>query len=541
VIAFFRGLTPGRAAIGLLTLAGALNVLVLLVQSKALLVAEYANADNATNLVLAKLAGAAPSGAQINTGYDHQYEAWWLLRLTVGLPDARQIWEFAPFAAAFIGFAIVVWCAFAVLGRLAAACTAVVLLSSGVTLWGILFNTDTRVGLVLHAGILCGALLIVSRQAASGTLTRVRAVVLGIGVVVLSAPAATDPLTAVTIIGAFIIAPVGYLYFSRSRAIQITAAFAVLTGALSLIASAVITNIMVSDNVITNPFPISFVAANAMFDDLQNSLAAFMSLGDGAFFGGPASGTSWPPVAAGGLCIAALFAIVVASRRVLQRIWTVPVGKQTKPAAEPSTALFVMFWFGVLLLDFLAVTLTNLGTTPTARYFLPAWIAGAALLGLLVSYTRARVFVVAGVVAFAGLAIREHVTNTPQPTSDVPSYTVASLIERYAAAHHATVGFAGYWIAAPLTFEAYFKVHVYPLEVCPTSSDFCPNAGFFISSWYAVQPHIRSFLVTSTLPEPTDVIPSPAPNLGRPISAEGIGNYTVYIYPYDITRAFGTW
>ena len=65
----------------------------------------------------------------------------------------------------------------------------------------------------------------------------------------------------------------------------------------------------------------------------------------------------------------------------------------------------------------------------------------------------------------------------------------------------------------------------------------------YIGDWYTLGlGHLhRTFLITSPVTEPTDTITAPAPNLGRPLAATTVGQYTVDVYSYDIRTAFGTW
>lgn len=63
-----RGSAATSGLVGLLALVALANLVVLLAQASALVHSLYLNADNASALVLAALAGHAPAGAVVNLG-----------------------------------------------------------------------------------------------------------------------------------------------------------------------------------------------------------------------------------------------------------------------------------------------------------------------------------------------------------------------------------------------------------------------------------------------------------------------------------------
>jgi hypothetical protein len=205
-------------------------------------------------------------------------------------------------------------------------------------------------------------------------------------------------------------------------------------------------------------------------------------------------------------------------------------------------ALFSSFWGVALVVALAEFTLTNLGTTPTGRYLILAWTAAAALVGVLARAGRARELTIAGVIAFSLLAARASIdAGAPPPFAAAPTYAQAAQIEQFVTAHGASVGFASYWQASPLMWETRFALRTYPIEACPTSPPFCQWVLAYIGSWYTPGHARATFLVTSSIAEPTDTITAPAPNLGPPLAAATVGPYVVDVYPYDIRRSFGVW
>jgi hypothetical protein len=532
--------------VALLVLAGLANVVVLIGQAHGVLVWLYSNADNDAGFVLPKFAGSA-AGSQINLGYHTFYEWWIFARVTVGLPGARQLWELWPFVVSFAGFAVVAGCALATLGRWAALLTTVVLLSSGSALWLVIFTPESHLGAGLHAGLCCAALLLVHR-AATRRARWPAVLLLGVLIVALSVLGMTDPLIATGVLAPYIAAPLLCWWVAPSRALGLTAAFAVVTGALILIGGSLIAHSLQSSGVVATPFPIDFVPASQLIGNLENALAALTGLGNGAFFGLSASGSGIYTAVAGGLCLLALAAelfglSVGAGRTALSARPAAAAAGAAGPAGlRDRVRLFSCFWGLALVITLGEFTLTTLGDAATGRYLIVGWTAAAALVGVLARSGRARELTVVGVLAFAVLAARGSIqAGTPAPFGGAPSYSEVAAIEKFARAHGAQVGFASYWQASPITYETDYRLRVYPIEACPTSPPFCMWNLAYIGEWYDVGHLHRTFLVTSPTTEPTDMISAPAGNLGAPLAATTVGQYTVDVYPYDIRSAFGTW
>lgn len=114
-------------------------------------------------------------------------------------------------------------------------------------------------------------------------------------------------------------------------------------------------------------------------------------------------------------------------------------------------------------------------------------------------------------------------------SAKLPSYRLANEVEQIARNDHLTVGYAGYWDAAPITWASHMSVKVYPVEDCQVG--LCRFDLHQISSWYRPRAGASSFL----LADPSQPIEaSPPADLGAPSAVLHVGPATMYVYPYDI-------
>jgi hypothetical protein len=527
----------GRHAARLLVvfagLVGVANLVVLLVQAPALVRSLYLNADNASTFVLPALAGRAPSGAVVNLGNHPWYEPWWFMRASAGLPGYRQLWEAAPFLLALLGTALVAACACWALGRLAALLCAVVLLASSEALRGIIDVPESHGLIVVHVAVLCGALLFVGRRALNGRLTPMVLLLVGVPLVVFTGAGLTDHLLLVSGLGPFILAPALCLLRLRSRVWLTVSAFAFVTGVLSVLLALLLAHLMRGQHVVHAPFPLNFVASEAILTSLQNLIATVALLGGGDFFSKAVGAESVLTLVAGALALAALAVILHALWR-----WGRSTPSQLAPpsAQTASRELFVAFWGLVLVLVLAVFALTSVsGNTGDGRYLVGAWVALAALLGVLSTGPAARTVLVLAVALFGALNVWSEVSSGVQPAGVGPNQRLAGAIEHFVLAHGASVGYASYWDAAPVTWETRLRVQAYPIAPCATPIGVCPFYATQIDSWYLPRPNTRTFLLTDTRPTVPAAIAAAPASLGPPVAQEAVGEgLTVYIYDHDI-------
>ena len=141
-----------------LALAGVYGIVVL-VNFSSLITAINMDSDVSIALMIGKLVGNAPHGAQVVLGDHPWYEALWFLRLTSGLPGYRQLWEFAPMLWSLAGIALLSWSAWSVFGRWPAALVASALVCGGTAARFMFFSFDWHGPTALHT-VFLGALVV---------------------------------------------------------------------------------------------------------------------------------------------------------------------------------------------------------------------------------------------------------------------------------------------------------------------------------------------------------------------------------------------
>ncbi len=156
----------------------------------------------------------------------------------------------------------------------------------------------------------------------------------------------------------------------------------------------------------------------------------------------------------------------------------------------------------------------------------------AALVPLLAgrgSLTRAAVTAGVTLYAFTGwLALAQQRIAPPASPTD----RLAGAVAKLARQEHLSVGYAGYWDAAPITWATHLRVQVFPVDDCDGNQHLCAFALHLITSWYSPRPAAKTFLLTD--PAYPAVPSAPTPDLGKPIAVHQIGSVTMYVYPYDI-------
>jgi hypothetical protein len=512
------------------------NVGVLLAQAHALIRSLYLSADNASGLVLPALASHAPPGSVVNLGDHAWYEAWWFMRATASLPDYRALWEVAPFVFGLLGVGVVAACAWWALGRLAALLSAVVLLATSEAQRTILYVPDNHGMTVLHAAVLCGALLVVYRRSLATRVTPRFLLLIGVPLVAFTGLGLTDQLLFVNGLVPFAFAPLLCWWRIPSRAWRTVSAFAIVAAVLSALLALLLTHIAQDQHVVHAPFPIEFVSSEALVAGLQNLLAAFLALGGGDFFGASVSGGNLFVFLAGAL----IFVALAATLRLLWR-WVPTRASSPEPRHEQlpqpgSRELFIAFWGASLVLVLAAFALTSVSNTASdTRYLIGGWAALAALVGIFATRPLGRVAVIVAVAVFGVLNIRSELAAGIQPGGPAPDQTVAGAIERFAAANGASVGYTGYWDASPVIWETHLRVKLYPIQACDVPSGWCQFYGIQISSWYVPRADTRTFLLTDSRPGVPLAVTAPPASFGKPLTAESVGEgLTVYIYDHDI-------
>ncbi|HEY5193230.1 MAG TPA: hypothetical protein VIJ39_05095 [Solirubrobacteraceae bacterium] len=520
--------------VGVAVLVACVNLGVLIAQAHALIHNVYLNADNASALVLPALVSHAPAGSIVNLGNHPWYEPWWFMRATFGLPGYRSLWEAAPFLFGLLGLATVSACAWRALGRLAGLLCGLTLLATSEALRGILYVPESHGAIVLHVGVLCGALLIIYRMALNLRLKWVVLLLVGVALVVFTGAGLTDQLLLVSGLGPYMLAPLLCWLRFKSRTWRTVSLFALVTGVLSVLFGLFLTNIMQEQHVIHANFPVAFVNSEVLLTNLQNVIATLATLGGGDFFGASASGMNLLTFVAGALTLVGLAAVL----RVLWS-WRNSIYRSSEihPPSEGLRELFVAYWGFVLLITLGVFALTSVsGNTSDGRYLIGAWTALAALLGILITTPLSRTVMLIAVSLFGVLNIRTELAGGVKTGALGPSQQVAGAIEHFTLAHGASIGYSGYWEAAPVMWETGLQVRVYPVAPCAAPTGLCLFYANIISTWYDAHPGVRTFLVTDTRPNVPGEVTAPPNSLGRPLAEAYVGDgMAVYVYNHDIT------
>jgi hypothetical protein len=210
------------------------------------------------------------------------------------------------------------------------------------------------------------------------------------------------------------------------------------------------------------------------------------------------------------------------------------IGGRTRTRLAPDRLGLVVFWVASALALTVAFVFSGLPVDLHAdRYLVGVVYAAAALLALGAARPWARRAVTAGACLCALSAIAALSTGAyTRNAGRFPSTGLSAQVLRVARAHDATVGYAGYWDAAPIMWATRLRLRVYPVSVCDQGQRLCRFDLHVITSWYRPRAGRRSFLlVDPALP----LITGPVSDLGRAIGVYRIGRLTMYVYPYDLS------
>ena len=518
-----------------LALAGVYGIVVL-VNFSSLITAINMDSDVSIALMIGKLVGNAPHGAQVVLGDHPWYEALWFLRLTSGLPGYRQLWEFAPMLWSLAGIALLGWSAWSVFGRWPAALVASALLCAGTAGRFMFFSFDWHGPTALHT-VFLGALVVwLAGRARRFATWQLVAIALAMGLIS-AAPATGDKLFLYWAILPLLFTAGLLVWRTRAREHWRILAVAVGIAVIALAVGAVLHERMVAMGWTGTPFQIYFAATTVLLNNFVLLVESYVNLAGGNFFGLPASGANIATFASGALLLAAIACLPFALRRRMAGAAPAPVSLD--PLAARRFA-YIAFWTSSLIITSLAFVLSSAPQDAnSARYVLAGYVAVGALLPLLALRNRVwKAAVTAGVCAFALIASYQVIQNPFQPQLKFPTPQQAQALARFAKAEHVGYGYTGYWDAADLTWMSGFDVKVYPVNECSSQNlAICPfDIG--ISSWYKRRPNTNSMLVLDHgIPLQTVTAPNPAD--GTPIASTTIGDLTVYVYPFDIASHFG--
>ena len=553
----------GRRVADLLTWTplalGAAYLLTVAIQFNQIVAATYLDADAASAPVIGQLYGGAPAHREVVLGQMAWFSTLMFELATRWLPLHREIWEAAPYAMALAAVALIAWGLWRVAGRWAAAIGGVLVLCAAPHTLHLLFSLNDHSPTWFSLALLAGLLVALERRAHELSVPLAALVVLVVGAIVGANMASDTLLIAVGVLPALLAATCAWALApapASARAWLLTLA----TVAVAGVGDALTRALMHHENV-TIPAEVSQTAlasGEAVASNFKLWWQSIAVLGSGDFFGGTVGFTTALEVACAAL---ALTAVVVLVPRIAwqeaARAWqgrahdllgerqpaghsgqaapgTAATARAPRSTAVPSAPriAWCIFWgSSAVLLSFGFIVSAAPVDIYSDRYLVGLIYAAAALVPLLGGRDVARRLAIAAgtaVFAFSGLValwqgqVTANIGNYP---SDYVSGQVAQIARR----EHLTIGYAGYWDAAPITWATHLAVKVYPVQPC--GAGLCPFSIHYISSWYAPHAGIHTFLIS----DPTQPIAaSPVAALGKPIAVHQIDELTMYVYPYDI-------
>lgn len=493
----------------------------------------YLDADTASAPVIGQLFSSGGPHAHVYLGTFDWYSTLLFELGTKWLPLHREIWELAPYAMALGSAAAIGWAVWRVAGAGAASLTVVLLVCASPRTLHLLLST-TEHGpdwfcLALLSFVIVFAAERQDRLARPITVLAILLVGLIVGV-----NAASDPLVVIGGLGPLIVATATAHALVRTREslriVQLSLGTLVATGVVWLITAVVMAQYDVTRCVCgsgANQF--------ARIDHVGKQFALWwqsvVNLSNGWFSGARLTLSSLLML----ICaVLSLTAVALLPRIAWSevRLHLAQVAGVQYPAARLA---FIVYWTVSAAFLTVAFLVSAAPVDLTAdRYLVGVIYAAAAVVpAVLVRRRASHAVAVAATIIFALTAtISIGKRTADQPT--LPSDATAKAVERIATQNHVSVGYTGYWDAAPITWATHFRVRAYPVRECGQS--LCRFYQHMISSWYVPRAGIGSFLLSDpTLPAAV----SPSSALGAPSAVYRIGRLTMYIYSYDLASKVG--
>jgi hypothetical protein len=502
-------------------------------QVSRLLAVTYLNADAASAPVIGQLYGGSAGSRSVILGHLGWYSTLLYELATRWMPLHRQIWEGSPYLMALLSVVLIVWALWRIAGRWSAIIAGCILVCAGPALLQLLLVLNNHAPTWFTFALLGPFLVLLELRIETlrRPLLLLAAVVVG---VLLGANAASDVLLTLAGGGPFLLAAVAGWGIHRDRASARAAAVALATCVLALVVGLLVHAYVHHENIVSavDARTSLFAAEEAIGSNFRLWWQSLAVLGDGDFFG-LSLGFS---TALEFVCAVLTIAGVVIVARVARTEVAASLAREPNAPVTPrerATLAWSVYWAASLVVLSLAFIFS---ATPEGlssdRYLVGALYAVAALVPL---FARKRIAlrvaasVAVTVYAFAGcLALAQQ--RIAEPVS--PTHQIANEITRIARKEGLTVGYGGYWDAAPITWSTHLGVKVFPVDDCEGNQHLCAFELHQITSWYKPRPRTRTFLLSdSTYPTPPS---APTPDLGAPVAVHQIGPVTMYVYPYDI-------
>jgi hypothetical protein len=231
----------------------------------------------------------------------------------------------------------------------------------------------------------------------------------------------------------------------------------------------------------------ALVSTEAVGTNFKLWWQSIASLGNGNFFG-QAIGFS---TALTLVCAAMTIAAVVLAPRIAHGELARAFAARRRDPRVPGQSVrlaWCVFWTSLLVLLSTVFILSGIPEDlGSSRYLVGVIYAAAALVPLLGRrgpLTRAAVTAGATLYAFTGwLALAQHRIEPPPSPSD----QLAGAVAKIASQERLSVGYAGYWDAAPITWATHLRVKVFPVDDCDGNQHLCAFELHVITSWVHAQ------------------------------------------------------
>jgi len=352
--------------------------------------------------------------------------------------------------------------------------------------------------------------------------------------VLLGANAASDVLLSIAGAVPFLLAAGGTWVLHPNRRTARAASFGLASALVAIASSVLVHALMHHENVIsaTDANTKLLVGAEAVGTNFKLWWESIAVLGNGDFFG---QTLGFSTALAFACAIITIVGVVLAVRTTRGELAQALAARRGRPQGrEQSVRLaWCLFWGSSAVLLSAAFIFSGIPENlQSSRYLVGVIYAAAALVPLLAGrgpLTRAAVMAGVTLYAFTGwLALAQQRIGPPASPTD----RLAGAVAKIARQEHLSVGYAGYWDAAPITWATHLRVKVFPVDDCDGNQHLCASELHLITSWYSPRPGAKTFLLTD--PAYPAVPSAPTPDLGKPIAVHQIGSVTMYVYPYDI-------
>lgn len=525
----------------------------------------YLNGDAASAPVIGELFGGSPAHREVVLGKMAWFSTLLFELATRWLPAHRQIWETTPYALALLSAGLLAWGAWQVAGRWAATITGVIALCASPATLSWLFSLNDHSPDWFCNALLASLLILLGRSETRWGGRPLIAAGVGVGIIV-GVNLASDPLVAVGGVLPFLLAAL--VTWGRRSPRWRTRPLLLAGGSLAVMAIvyALTKLLMHHENVVSSTAQnnTTFAGAEQITSNFKFWWQSIVALGGGSFFGQAVGLTSVLELAC---AVLALGAVILIAPRVAWREASrafapivsgdsageapdsrirltggpIAAGRETdspdSPIGGDRRVAWCVFWGSSLIFLSLAFVVSSVPVEIyDDRYLVGLIYAAAALLPLAATHSyRRQAAVVAGtsVFAFTGLlGLLEG--RATENTAHWPAGHLDGQVMAIARREHLSIGYAGYWDAATITWGTHLAVKVFPLATC--GNQYCLFYEHYISSWYTPRPGIRTFLLADS----AVALSTPyLPQLGKPSAVYSIGQLTMYVFPYDIASRIG--